>query len=234
MSGVLHRLAAQAMGGGTVRSAARLPFLGAPGLIERHAPIYAPSEIPAATPRANEQSRPAPLISPDTVGVAERSPLHPQAVRGVEPPIGSENRLEVRAAPTIIAPLLPTPPQTEIKAPLVFDKHPQAMTDEAPSARDSSAEMPTPMTPRMRFPEPLLPPQSITPPAGSPRIAAAAEAAALSRSIRTDESGDVHVTIGRIELTAIHETPRTRTPASRQAPQVTLDDYLARRRGGCR
>jgi hypothetical protein len=160
--------------------------------------------------------------------------LHPQAVRGVEPATGSEHRLEVRAAPTIIAPLLSTPPQTEIKTPPVFDKHSQAMTDETLSARDSSAAMPAPTTPRMRFPEPLLPPQSISPPAGSPRIAAPAEAAALGRSIRTDESGDVHVTIGRIELTAIHETPRAKTPASRQAPQVTLDDYLARRRGGRR
>jgi hypothetical protein len=57
---------------------------------------------------------------------------------------------------------------------------------------------------------------------------------ALGRSIRPADSGDVHVTIGRIELTAIHETPRAKTPASRQAPQVTLDDYLARRRGGRR
>jgi hypothetical protein len=233
MSGMLHRLAAQVIGGGgAVRSAARLPFLGAPGLVERHAPIYAPSDILAAAPRANEKLDPAPSIPPDTVGPAAHSPLHPPAFRGVEPPIGSENRLEVRAAPTIIAPLLP--PSPKIKTPPVFDRHSRPMMDETPPARDLSAAMPEPMISRTRFPEPLLTPQSISPPAGPPRIGVLAEAAAPSRSIRTDESGDVHVTIGRIELTAIHETPRAKTPAPRQAPQVTLDDYLARRRAGRR
>ena len=48
-----------------------------------------------------------------------------------------------------------------------------------------------------------------------------------------DTTTEVHVSIGRIEVTAIHEpaAPAQRPAARRKAP-VSLDEYLARRQGG--
>ena len=45
--------------------------------------------------------------------------------------------------------------------------------------------------------------------------------------------GDVHITIGRLEVTAVREPapPRRTSPASPGTPAMSLEDYLARRRG---
>jgi hypothetical protein len=44
-----------------------------------------------------------------------------------------------------------------------------------------------------------------------------------------DEATEVHIHIGRIDVTAVHEAPPPRRkPASTQAP-MSLDSYLARR-----
>jgi hypothetical protein len=80
--------------------------------------------------------------------------------------------------------------------------------------------------------EPLLPPQRAmhsqawnagNRPPDSSRGPASASGAG--------EATEVHVTIGRIEVTAVHEAPpsKRRTPPS--AKPMTLEEYLARRRG---
>ncbi|WP_157633638.1 hypothetical protein [Thioflavicoccus mobilis] len=45
---------------------------------------------------------------------------------------------------------------------------------------------------------------------------------------------EVHVHIGRIEVTAVQEPAPARRAPRRAAPTMSLDDYLARRRGGDR
>ncbi|OGB94732.1 MAG: hypothetical protein A3G82_18955 [Burkholderiales bacterium RIFCSPLOWO2_12_FULL_67_210] len=53
------------------------------------------------------------------------------------------------------------------------------------------------------------------------------------RGSRVEETTEVHVSIGRIEVTAIHEPAApTQRPAARRKAPVSLDEYLARRQGG--
>jgi hypothetical protein len=71
---------------------------------------------------------------------------------------------------------------------------------------------------------------------GSRRLAAASEpweAAADRRRDSRDLSRDeVHITIGRLEVTAMHAPAPPRRPATAPAdPAMSLDQYLARRRG---
>jgi hypothetical protein len=47
-----------------------------------------------------------------------------------------------------------------------------------------------------------------------------------------EETTEVHVSIGRIEVTAIHEPPPPKPAAPRRNAPMSLDDYLARRQGG--
>jgi hypothetical protein len=66
--------------------------------------------------------------------------------------------------------------------------------------------------------------------------ASAAQPPPAQRSGRegpVDTTTEVHVSIGRIEVTAIHEpaAPAQRPAARRKAP-VSLDEYLSRRQGG--
>ena len=48
---------------------------------------------------------------------------------------------------------------------------------------------------------------------------------------RSEETTEVHVNIGRIEVTAVQEAPPPRRPAPRTAKAMSLDEYLARRAG---
>lgn len=242
MTGVLHRLAAQAMGsGGTVRSAARLPFLGAPGLVERNSPIDPSSEAPIVSPRLDEPTDFAPSATLPA-GLPVRAPkafvgsVVPREVSlGIKPPVETattESRRVVRGETKFIEPEPPARTQTDIGARRAPEPRKPAPSD-ASRERSTSEAMP-PLPPRTQFPEPLLPVQNVPVSAIAPRAEPSAEASLAGRSARTDEGGDVHVTIGLIELTAVHEAPRIKPSAPRQAPQLTLDDYLARRRGGRR
>jgi hypothetical protein len=42
---------------------------------------------------------------------------------------------------------------------------------------------------------------------------------------------EIHVHIGRIEVTALREAPTVKPPARTPQPSLSLDDYLARRKG---
>jgi hypothetical protein len=44
-----------------------------------------------------------------------------------------------------------------------------------------------------------------------------------------DEPTEVHIHIGRIEVTAVHEAPAPRTLPSRKQAPMSLDAYLAAR-----
>jgi hypothetical protein len=47
-----------------------------------------------------------------------------------------------------------------------------------------------------------------------------------------EETTEVHVSIGRIEVTAVHEPAPTKPPAPRRNAPMSLDDYLAKRHRG--
>ncbi|MCT0198351.1 hypothetical protein KQ313_01435 [Synechococcus sp. CS-1325] len=51
---------------------------------------------------------------------------------------------------------------------------------------------------------------------------------------RVEETTEVHVSIGRIEVTAVQEAPMPKRPAQERPGPITLEHYLAGRRGGGR
>ena len=73
---------------------------------------------------------------------------------------------------------------------------------------------------------------AVTPVAAPPRLERAMPnrdaMAALERE-RADSEPPVHVTIGRIEVTAVTAAPAPRRTAIARKPSMSLDDYLARR-----
>jgi hypothetical protein len=109
-----------------------------------------------------------------------------------------------------------------------FEVAPAPHASHAERQRNAAAEDTAPSRDSRAHPDPLLPPprpaaQSALPPAAN----AGRVASVPARAAR--EATEVHVTIGRIELTAVHEAPRPRRePARARGPQ-SLDEYLARR-----
>jgi hypothetical protein len=49
---------------------------------------------------------------------------------------------------------------------------------------------------------------------------------------RVEETTEVHVNIGRIEVTAVHETPAAKPAPRRRNTPMSLDQYVAHRQGG--
>jgi hypothetical protein len=84
------------------------------------------------------------------------------------------------------------------------------------------------------YPSPLLPLKNAARPSALNASAAAqrGELGGFGRQGQVDEITEVHVNIGRIEVTAVHES----LPPKRQAPTpskpLSLDEYLARRGRG--
>jgi hypothetical protein len=79
----------------------------------------------------------------------------------------------------------------------------------------------------------LLPPQPVQPrPAWFTQAPAPDRGGMRERPPPSAETTEVQVSIGRIEVTAVHEPLPPRRPASRAPAATTLDEYLARRRGG--
>ncbi len=73
--------------------------------------------------------------------------------------------------------------------------------------------------PRTALPQPVRAPATPAQPRGRDRSAAA------------DEATEVHVHIGRIEVTALQPAPAPRKPTRTGRTPLSLDDYLSRRRG---
>jgi hypothetical protein len=60
-----------------------------------------------------------------------------------------------------------------------------------------------------------------------PALAAARRAPSPSK----EETTEVHVTIGRVEVTAVHEAPGSKKAPARARKARSLDEYLAARQG---
>jgi hypothetical protein len=89
--------------------------------------------------------------------------------------------------------------------------------------------------PAVRTPTPLLPQAERHAPVPSPHLALRTgqeQAAARQPAGAAEEATEVHVTIGRIEVTAVHETPSQKPAARRRPAPLTLDEYIARRQEG--
>lgn len=88
----------------------------------------------------------------------------------------------------------------------------------APRVRTIQVELPAPLLP-------LSAPARLPPPAAS--VSTPAHRGQASRTAAAEAPTEVHVSIGRVELTALAPTTGTRTPARREAPTGrSLADYL--------
>ncbi len=190
-------------------------------------PVFTPAdarrqqatEAPRHGQATTTLSTPAPLLAPaDETGVT-RSPARAARAKASLP--NPRTPAPVDDAPTARG----APPRTGDPATPRPDATPAATSPESSPASSTAA---APAWPQV---EPLLAPTI--------RMRWPASAAQPSLAHRPGHSGqadtttEVHVSIGRIEVTAIHEpaAPAQRPAARRKAP-VSLDEYLARRQGG--
>ena len=78
--------------------------------------------------------------------------------------------------------------------------------------------------------QPLLPPMSVAQPIF--RIGGRGlDSPVTSRKGVVEETTEVHVSIGRIEVTAVHEPAPAKPATARRPAPMSLDEYLAKRHG---
>ncbi len=240
MTGLLQRLAARANGSAwSVRSDARLPFAAA-GL--ESAPTLAaqapPTEpMPLLQPAAPTSARPAqPAAAPAAVPSTPTPPSRLQQAPWQAP----------TPAPSAAPPAQPVPLHSGLE-PLVSDAPPRPPATRAIRAQqEAPASLAKPLAPAAwpvegaastqsqppRDPAPLLPVHTATPlsamPASPAPYARAATWAGSGPSTPREDT-EVHIHIGRIDITAVHEAPKAKPRAREPAQPVSLQAYLAKR-----
>ena len=257
MSGLFLRLAAQATGqrGTMLHSPARLPyqslperpqptpeFATAPPSRTDRQPLQVPTDsaqrvTPAAPPtrhapsgRLQEQAEKvtqeewiAPLPRPGVTIHAE-----PAGLSGRAP----EKHAEIRG-PAALSALLPPQSPDDLSTPVPLAQvpaelplQPAAQPSVLPANGSEVGAVPERTLDKLVLPLPLLP---ASPPGAAP--APAASASASASALPTREPDEVHIHIGRIEVTAIQESRPASKPSRKGAAPLSLDDYLARRKG---
>ena len=238
MSGFLRHLAARGLGqAGSVHSAARLPYASPPGLAEAGSEAVAPPPSLQSLPRGAAPQElaqgPAPA-RPDGVDEGVASPAPTPASRSL-------------LRPSILAPAAKdAPPRDNLNAreaaqaidagralrraadsPIggIPDPIVPAAAHGAEAASLASDEGPGPLR---RVP-PLLPPQQGP---GTALLKGASRAQSATWRTPVEETTEVHVSIGRIEVTAVHEVPQPKRAPARSQRALSLEEYLARRKAG--
>jgi hypothetical protein len=236
MSGFLSHLAARGMGQAvSVHSAARLPYASAPALVEAAGEALAPPP----------SSQSLPLGGPPQELAQGPVPARPDAAPEGEPTAAPTPPSALLRLPSVVAPALKDtavrdhrnareaageidagrslrrPEQSTIPAtpdPIV----PAAVhaAADGPSADDRGAGALRPV-------RPLLPPQQ-----GPNGTALFKGAPGAAWRTPVEETTEVHVSIGRIEVTAVHEAPPPKRAPARSQRALSLEEYLARRKAG--
>ena len=252
MSGLFRRLARQAAGSrpATVHAMARLPFHAPPALVapdEGGAPMplaRAPAADPAPTPpsataarsthpaaparsRHRGHAEPVSPVAPaiDTPSADTPAPLVALCDDEPSPPAEPARPRPRQADTDIHGPAAPAAAATvavAASAPAWRVEVPPAAAGRAP--REPTADAAGPGA----FPEALLPPQA----AAAPPAAQAARPANPPSPVRpapAAEPTEVHVHIGRIEVTAVQAPAPSRRPARGGQAPMSLDAYLAKR-----
>ncbi len=251
MSGLLRRLASQTIGGGqpAIRPLARLPWAAPLELAEntvadtghglpavwRAAPgeppgepsrVQPPETLTQRSPR--DASPPEPLVRPTALDPSFATQTADAQAAGAPPP----RLARTRAADTAAAPR-ETARRPDL--PMVATRAPQApRPPEQPVAPGPERPRPVNQTAGafIHLPAPLveataLPARDQAP--ASPRIETASRGNA-SR-VSAHEPSEVHVHIGRIEVTAVHEAPPAREKKRAARQPMSLEAYLAKRHG---
>jgi hypothetical protein len=222
MTGLLMRLAARAVG--TVPAVR--PIVGWDTRADP-APLLLPSQpaVPTALPPSGEHRSsaavlPATVVRPPMSEVDESfaAPLH-----GATPASKGEDRLDAAAQPPTAPAAVRSAPAPSVTAsqPVL---EPEAASDPRPRDRVAAFE---PLLPQQAFAvagrAPAKPIAPLFRPAGAGALRARASAAVA------EDVTEVHVTIGRIELTAVQEAPRPRREPSGSRKPQSLEEYLTRR-----
>ena len=246
MSGFLHRLAAQSMGSSesTLRSLARLPYAIPPSPVhnelgtrgnKRHSIAESGAELDRVPgqnqPRdsfhaeidaqalGNEviPSSPDALIAQSATGFTARPGLeiiHPSSVKSTQrQPVTTVINTAAGESPVWDAIIKTHSPLNNPATKSI------ANDGSYPTFTDSST------------PQPLLPLQNTAHPSAlnSGAIAQRGKPRGSAWQSQVEETTEVHVSIGRIEVTAVHEAPPPKRQAPATAKPMTLDEYLARR-----
>ena len=245
MTAFLHRLARRAMGNASpVRSAPRSPWSAVPErpLANDGATaeaVWNPSVAALARGLAPPLQRVGATATGDPRHEYTQSPAHAHTPRASGASVTPTDRDRAPSPPSTLLPLdedetaQATPhPGRSIHGASALPGSPKA----APTPPDGQDHLPavSPLAPaETRQPAALLPPV----PAPTPSLADP-WTTAVPRSTRTadratdTEPTEVHVTIGRIEVTAVREPAAAPKPAARRNAPMSLDEYLAQRRGG--
>ena len=240
MNGFLHRLAAQAMGStNTLRSAARTPYAAPLSPVNRAEPDR---QAPTLDITGNErQHRGNSGAERDPVSSQEQQHVSTYAEIGAQP---RDNEIAPSLPEVLVVksdtglhikPDRPSGLPSSAKAMLRQSSIEKTVAGEPP-VLDDGIEMRIPgnnstTLTDSNYPSPLLPLKNAARPSALNASAAAqrGEYSGSGRQGQVDEVTEVHVSIGRIEVTAVHESPPPKRQAPTPAKPLLLDEYLARR-----
>jgi hypothetical protein len=147
-------------------------------------------------------------------GVPQPRPIHPTAAQEVVRPVSESPSREVGAVPTIDERAATSPTAPPVRS-ARGSSEPKSATPPAPA----------PLTKVVAPAHATIP--RISPAPSSPERARSADNASSPRP--------VHITIGRIEVRAVHPPPEpARHRPAPAAPKISLEEYLKQRNGGRR
>jgi hypothetical protein len=246
MSGFVQRLVGRAMGlTNSVHSVARLPYVPPPALIESELPeVVLPPVVPGDGQSARREAAGGPVLRLDVLenvpdkrafetsvtGNVAVSPEVPSA--SVEPPpIPSSLERDGYAAPATAETRQAGFADEKSPAGSVADlipRGPRRTIGDDSAGREGRVDV----RGLAHAVKPLLPPQrAMHSPAWNAGIRPPDSLRGPASASGAGEATEVHVTIGRIEVAAVHEAPPTRRGTPPSPKPMTLEEYLARRRG---
>ncbi|TBW39884.1 hypothetical protein E0E54_01590 [Azotobacter chroococcum] len=244
MSGLLRRLAAQAMGrAAPLRPMARTPYAAPPGLLEEGADGAAPivgeggpifpqdrhsGESRNRVPRQGLNQSISSNLESVTVPLEPRPGPTPKAQALDSTDIAQHaDRSGASQAPESQS---PRQPWSQTVPPLQTNSAVFAAAERSNGCDALQSPASLSMPDFAREPAPLLSLSDPEPPvfAGNPFAVSPSRTASLPVA---SDSTEVHVTIGRIEITAVHEAPPAKRSSPTKAKPMSLDEYLARRDG---
>lgn len=245
MTGFLHRLAERATGAvHPLRKAATNLF--APPLLEEVQPqtdALEPARIDSfPAPLLREEATPAPSGQRATENVSNppaqtdeaRHEVTVDQVRMDHRPAVSETSRDtpIRHPATEPPPLMPRVSNSvqSVAAWAAPRTGPPLPTQHV--MNEELAESLLPASAAIARVEPLLPLNQPTANLARPTVNASRTDSGRAPAGRFEETTEVHVSIGRIEVTAVHEPAPAKPVAPRRNAPMSLDDYLAKRHGG--
>jgi len=250
MNGFLHRLAAQAMGNtNTLRSAARTPYSAPLSPASSAEPDNLIPTLHFVDNERQHMGKNGKALNP--VPSQEQHHVNSHAEIGTQPrnnevaPLlpeifvvqsGTDTESCTKPNPT-------SDPSSSAKAILQQSSIEKPVAGELPVSAEGiemrGIEMRVPeddftALTDSNYPSPLLPlKNTVRPSALNANVATQrGEHSGFDRQGQVEEITEVHVSIGRIEVTAVHEAPPPKRQAPTPAKPMSLDEYLARRGRG--